>query len=332
MGRGRPAAGKPARVAKLSSMSERTALPAVSADELELSPGWRAALEGYDRELTRRGSAAATRRAYARDLLELGAWATGRRREPGELAYRDLRAYAAALSERRLARASLARKLASVRGFHSHLVACGHNGANPADLLPAQKRATKLPRVLARDEVGALLDRIPARTPLEIRDRALFELAYSSGLRAEEIVSLELGDVDFESEVVRATGKGSKTRLVPIGEPAQRALRRYVETARRALGPTAEETALFVSRRGRRLSASDVRRRLEKWVREAAVAGRVSPHTLRHSFATHLLEGGADLRSIQELLGHSSVSTTQIYTRVEPSRLREQYAKSHPRA
>ena len=188
-----------------------------------------------------------------------------------------------------MARASLARKLASVRGFHSHLVACGHNGANPADLLPAQKRATKLPRVLARDEVGALLDRIPARTPLEIRDRALFELAYSSGLRAEEIVSLELGDVDFESEVVRATGKGSKTRLVPIGEPAQRALRRYVETARRALGPTAEETALFVSRRGRRLSASDVRRRLEKWVREAAVAGsRLTPHAaplLRHASA-----------------------------------------------
>jgi integrase/recombinase XerC/integrase/recombinase XerD len=204
--------------------------------------------------------------------------------------------------------------------------------ANPADLLPAQKRDSRLPRVLAREQVAALLDRIPARTPLEVRDRALFELAYSCGLRAEEIVSIDLGDVDFDSETVRATGKGSKTRVVPIGEPAQGALRRYLEASRRALGPQPDEPALFVSRRGRRLSASDVRRRLQKWVREAAVAGRVSPHTLRHSFATHLLEGGADLRSIQELLGHSTVSTTQIYTRVEPSRLRQEYARSHPRA
>ena len=131
---------------------------------------------------------------------------------------------------------------------------------------------------------------------------------------------------------MRVTGKGNKARVVPIGEPAQRALRRYLETARHALGPAGDEPALFVSRRGRRLSPSDVRRRLEKWVRETAVAGQVSPHTLRHSFATHLLEGGADLRSIQELLGHASVSTTQVYTRVEPSRLRHEYAKSHPRA
>ena len=184
--------------------------------------------------------------------------------------------------------------------------------------------------MLGRDEVAALLDRIPARTPLEVRDRALFELAYSCGLRAEEIVTLDLGDVDFDSETVRVTGKGSKTRVVPIGEPAQRALRRYLESARHALGPAADEPALFVSRRGRRLSPSDVRRRLEKWVREAAVAGRISPHTLRHSFATHLLEGGADLRSIQELLGHASVSTTQIYTRVEPSRLRQRVRKVSP--
>ena len=128
------------------------------------------------------------------------------------------------------------------------------------------------------------------------------------------------------------TGKGSKTRIVPVGEPAQRALRRYLERARPALGPRGEERALFVSRRGRRLSASDVRRRLARWVREVALAAKVSPHTLRHSFATHLLEGGADLRSIQELLGHASVSTTQVYTRVEPGRLRTEYARSHPRA
>ena len=219
-----------------------------------------------------------------------------------------------------------------MRSFHGRLVDAGESPQNPADLLPTPKGEQRLPRVLAADDVAALLERIPARGPLEIRDRALFELAYSCGLRAEEIVSLDLGDTDFEAETVRVTGKGRKTRLIPVGEPAQRALRRYLDTARHALEPRPDEQALFVSRRGRRLSASDIRRRLEKWVREAAVAGRVSPHTLRHSFATHLLEGGADLRSIQDLLGHASLSTTQVYTRIEPSRLRSEYAKAHPRA
>ena len=290
------------------------------------------ALESYAGELRTRGAAEGTRRAYGRDLLELAAWASARGLEPGELAYRDLRGYAAALSERRLERASAARKLIAVRGLHAHLLATGATTSNPADLLPTPKRDSKLPRVLGRDEVASLLDRIPAGGPLEVRDRAIFELAYSSGLRAQEIVSLDLGDTDFDSETVRVTGKGNKTRVLPVGEPAQRALQRYLEAARHALGPARAEQALFISRRGRRLSPSDVRRRLEKWVREAAVAGRISPHTLRHSFATHLLEGGADLRSIQELLGHASVSTTQVYTRVEPSRLRQEYAKSHPRA
>jgi site-specific recombinase XerD len=307
-------------------------MPTESTDELEISPAWRRALEGYDAELGTRNAAAATRRAYGRDLRELAAWATERGREPGTLAYRDLRAYAATLSERGLAKSSVARKLAASRGFHAYLVTAGDAGDNPADLLPTPKRESKLPRVLGPDQVAALLDRIPARTPLEVRDRALFEIAYSCGLRADELVNLDAGDLDFDSETVRATGKGNKTRVLPMGEPAQRALRRYLETARPALASPRGEPALFLSKRGRRLSSSDVRRRLSKWVREAAVAGAVSPHTLRHSFATHLLEGGADLRSIQELLGHSSVSTTQVYTRVEPSRLRREYARAHPRA
>lgn len=308
------------------------ATKAPASEDLELSAAWRRLIGDYLRELATRGSSGETLRAYGRDLLELGAWATARGREPGKMAYRDLRAYAAALSDRRLAKASVARKLAAARSFHAHLVATGVSTSNPADLVPTPKRDQRLPRVLGRDELAELLERIPARSPLEVRDRALFELAYSCGLRADEIVSLDLGDVDFEAETVRVTGKGSKTRVLPIGEPAQRALRAYLERARHALGTQRDEPALFVSRRGRRLSSSDVRRRLDKWVREAAVAGRISPHTLRHSFATHLLEGGADLRSIQELLGHASVSTTQVYTRVEPSRLRKEYAKSHPRA
>lgn len=303
-----------------------------SAPEPEISPGWEAALMRFRRELETRSASPNTLRAYGADLRELAAWATGRDREPATLAYRDLRGYAAALSERGLARSSVARKLAAVRSFHAHLVRRGDAEQNPAELLPTPKAESRLPRVLGPDEVAALLDRIPARTPLEVRDRALFEVAYSCGLRAEELVNLDLGSIDFDSETLRVLGKGSKTRIVPVGEPAQRALERYIERARPALTAASEEAALFVSRRGRRLSTSDVRRRLALWVREAAVAGHISPHTLRHSFATHLLEGGADLRSIQELLGHASVSTTQVYTRVEPSRLRREYARSHPRA
>jgi integrase/recombinase XerC/integrase/recombinase XerD len=298
----------------------------------EVSPAWEAALLDFRRELERRGSSRHTVRAYGGDLAELAEWATARRKGPGSLAYRDLRSYAAALSERGLARASVARKLAAVRSLHEHLARTGAASQNPAQLLPIPKKAPRLPRVLGPDEIAALLDRIPASGPLEIRDRAMLELTYACGLRAGEIINLDTEAVDFESETLRVIGKGSKTRIVPMGEPAQRALDRYLRTARPALTADRAEPALFLSRRGRRLSPSDIRRRLDRWVREAAVAGHVSPHTLRHSFATHLLEGGADLRSIQELLGHSSVSTTQVYTRVEPGRLRREYTRSHPRA
>jgi site-specific recombinase XerD len=299
---------------------------------VEMSPAWEAALLGFRRELETRGASRHTLRAYGNDLSELAGWATGRGRAPGELVYRDLRAYASTLSERGLAPATVARKLAAVRSLHDHLVRAQGAAQNPGELLPSPKRGSRLPRVLGPDQIAALLDRVPASGPLEVRDRALLELAYACGLRAEEIVNLDLDSPDFESEALRVTGKGSKTRIVPMGEPAQRALERYLQAARPALAANGQEPALFLSRRGRRLSPSDVRRRLERWVREAAVAGHVSPHTLRHSFATHLLEGGADLRSIQELLGHASVSTTQVYTRVEPQRLRREYARSHPRA
>jgi integrase/recombinase XerC/integrase/recombinase XerD len=300
--------------------------------EQELSAGWTRALERFDRQLGARGAAANTRRAYATDLRQLAAWASGRGLEPDRVAYRQLRGYAAELSERGAAKSTVARKLAAVRSLYDHLVAVGEVPQNPAELLPSPKRDSRLPRTLSMNEIAKLLDRIPAGTPLETRDRAMLELAYSSGLRCEEIVTLDLDAPDFDSETLRVTGKGGKTRVVPIGEPAQRALERYLAGSRPELAADRDVVALFLSRRGRRLSASDVRRRLARWVREAAIAGGISPHSLRHSFATHLLEGGADLRSIQELLGHSSVSTTQIYTRVEPTRLRKQYARSHPRA
>jgi integrase/recombinase XerC/integrase/recombinase XerD len=196
----------------------------------------------------------------------------------------------------------------------------------------APKRPQHLPTVLKPEELARLLDRIPAASALELRDRAMLELAYACGLRAEEIVNLDVASVLFDAEEVRVEGKGAKTRLVPAGEPALRSVARYLERARAALGADDGEPALFLSKSGRRLSTSDVRRRLRTWTRKVGIPGAVSPHSLRHSFATHLLEGGADLRVIQELLGHASISTTQIYTRVESARLRDAYAKSHPRA
>jgi site-specific recombinase XerD len=293
---------------------------------------WSEALALYDRDLRARSAAERTRRAYGVDLGQFVEWAGERGVGPGGLRHRDVRRYAAALSAAGAAPASVARKLAAIRGLYDFLVRSERLGQNPADLVSSPKREEKLPRVLSADQMRGLLERIPAGTPLELRDRAMLELAYSCGLRCEEIVQLDEESVDFESERVRVLGKGSKERLLPVGEPAQRALRRYAERGRPALVENRGERALFLSKSGRRLSNSDVTRRLARWIREAAVGAGVSPHSLRHSFATHLLEGGADLRAIQELLGHASISTTQVYTRVDAARLRDAYAATHPRA
>jgi integrase/recombinase XerC/integrase/recombinase XerD len=291
---------------------------------------WDEALAAYDRDLRGRGAAERTRRAYAVDLGQFAEWAGGR--APKEIRHRDVRRFAAGLSSEGAAPATVARKLAAVRGLFDFLVRTDRVGQNPAELVSSPKREQKLPRVLTTEQVRSLLERIPARTPLELRDRAMLELAYSCGLRCEEIVNLDVGALDFETEQLRVLGKGSKERLLPVGEPAQAALRRYAERGRRALLSDPREPALFLSKSGRRLSNSDVTRRLGRWVREAALAAEISPHSLRHSFATHLLEGGADLRTIQELLGHASISTTQVYTRVDAARLRDAYAATHPRA
>jgi integrase/recombinase XerC/integrase/recombinase XerD len=303
-----------------------------SAIETEPSPRWRAALGLLDADLRRRGAAEKTRRAYGFDLHDLATWATSHGLEPTAMTTRDVRRYAVSLSEREAAPATVARRLAATRAFFRCLREHGHVPQNPADLVASPKRASKLPTVLRPDELAALLDRIPATTPLEVRDRALFEIAYACGLRAEELVRLDVGSVEFDSEQVRVEGKGSKTRLVPVGESAQSAITRYLERARPLLVVDRDEAALFLSRSGRRLSTSDVRRRLRNWTRKVGLPSSVSPHALRHSFATHLLEGGADLRSIQEMLGHATISTTQIYTRVDSARLRAAYSKSHPRA
>jgi site-specific recombinase XerD len=286
----------------------------------------------YDRDLKARGSAERTRRAYGVDLGQFVEWVELRGLAPGDVRHRDVRRYGAGLSSADAAPATVARKLAAIRGLFDFLVRTERVGQNPADLVSSPKKAEKLPRVLSQEQMRTLLERIPARTPLELRDRAMLELAYSCGLRCEEIVNLDRGALDHETEQLRVLGKGSKERLLPVGEPAQKALRRYMERGRQALATDPREPALFLSKSGRRLSNSDITRRLGLWTREAALAAGVSPHALRHSFATHLLEGGADLRTIQELLGHSSISTTQVYTRVDAARLRDTYAAAHPRA
>jgi integrase/recombinase XerC/integrase/recombinase XerD len=298
----------------------------------ELAPEWEQCLVLHDSDLGRRGVAPRTRTAYSSDLRDLAAWATEAGFQPQAVTPKLLRRYAATLGAAQLAPATVSRKLAAIRSLYRTLREHGQIEASPADLVSGPRKPQQLPRVLGQEEVTRLLDRVPTNTPLEIRDRAMFELAYSSGLRAEELVSLDTGSVDFDDEQVRVEGKGGKTRVVPIGEPAFKALSRYAERARPVLREDDRVQALFLSRTGKRLSTSDVRRRLTLWGQRAGVPGGVHPHALRHSFATHMLDGGADLRTIQELLGHSRISTTQIYTRVESARLASAYANAHPRA
>jgi site-specific recombinase XerD len=301
-----------------------------------ITPSWRTALEAFDADLRRRAVAERTRHAYAIDCHQFAEWASAHGLEPGTIDVRPLRRYAASLSERGLVPSTVARKLAALRGLLRVQASEGARRDNPAELLSSPKKPQRLPHVFKPGEVEALLDRIPATTPLELRDRALFELAYASGLRAEELVTLELGSVDFDAETVRVEGKGGKTRIVPAGEHALLALEQYLARGRPALATAEPDPALFISKSGRRLGTSDVRRRMRSWARLAAAQvpalAEAHPHALRHSFATHLLEGGADLRAIQELLGHATISTTQVYTRVESARLRTAYARAHPRA
>jgi site-specific recombinase XerD len=326
-------------------------------------PAWNDALRLLEDDLLRRDAAVRTRRAYGVDLAQFARWASARGLEPDGIGPRDVRRYVALLSEGDAAASTTARKLSALRAFFSSQREHGLIAQNPADLVSTPRRGSYLPRVLKEKEVAKLLDSIGAggmsglgvagapgaggggvkaagpQGPLNLRDRALFELAYSCGLRAEELVTLRVADIDHDGEQLRVEGKGRKTRYLPVGEVAMTALRLYLERGRNGLSTPAEsstsaeaEGALFLSKTGKPLGTSDVRRRLRAWARRAQIPGGATPHALRHSFATHLLDGGADLRSIQEMLGHVSVSTTQVYTRVESSRLRSAYARSHPRA
>jgi site-specific recombinase XerD len=270
-----------------------------------------------DRFLESGGLSGATRRAYASDLRAFSAWLELEGLGLDDVDVRVLADWVTALGggRRRLAPATIARRLSAVRSF----LRFTYGPARVPDAALAPRRPRRLPEAPKTGEIEALLDLADGNAPLHLRNRALVELLYSGGLRSAEAVALDLGDVDFEREAVHVRGKGGKERVVPLGEEAALQLSRYLREARPSLVRGAE-SAVFVSARGRRLDTSTVRRIVRH------------PHRLRHAFATHLLEGGADLRVIQELLGHSSLSTTQVYSHVDARRLRRVYDRSHPRS
>lgn len=283
-----------------------------------------------------RGVSPATARAYRADLEQ--AWAAIHAARPECLAWteveeRDLRAYLGAAS-RGLAPASLARKLSSLRALFAHLAQRGAVARDPTVGLRNPKLPKRLPAVLSEPQTGSLLDHITGDDPLALRDRALLELLYGAGLRVSEAVSADVGAVSIAERLVRVLGKGRKERIVPFGDCALAAIEAYLHRGRPLLAARASEPtqALWLNARGGRLTTRSVARLLDQRLLEAAVSLRVSPHALRHSFATHLLDSGADLRHIQEMLGHSSLGTTQRYTARSTSALQAVYDKAHPKA
>jgi integrase/recombinase XerC len=282
-----------------------------------------------------RAASAHTLRAYRSDLAQLMEFLRQRgRAEIGRFDHRDLRAYLGHLDAQGLSRTSIGRKLAAVRSFCRFLLRQGLLAADPAEALATPRQPKHLPSHLNREEARALLELPPDDDGLGTRDRALLELLYATGARSEELVGLDLEDIDLRQRILRLLGKGKKERLVPFGQPARRALQRYFEVRRELLARRRRRDpgALFLNHRGGRLTTRSLRRLVRGYVRRTAIARHISTHSLRHSFATHLLDAGADLRAIQELLGHASLATTQKYTHLSQARLRAVYDKAHPRA
>ena len=227
---------------------------------------------------------------------------------------------------------TLQRKVACLRSFYRHLRREGVLERDPTAQLKAPRRSQRLPKVLNRGEVNQLLSQPKGTDPPALRDRALLETMYACGLRASEAIAVELGDLDLDAGVLRARGKGSKERLVPVGRQAVEALRRYIARGRPALIGVREEPRLFVNQRGGGLTRQGLYKIVQRHARAAGLEDKMSPHTLRHTFATHLLAGGCDLRSLQEMLGHADIATTQVYTHLSAERLKESYFEAHPRA
>jgi integrase/recombinase XerC len=283
-----------------------------------------------------RNASELTIKSYREDLACLVEYLTeiaGRPPEPGHISTSDLRGYVAALHEAGYAKTSVARRLATLRSFFRFAQREGLAASNPAKPMRNPRPDRKLPHFLTTEEIARLLEAPPSSEPLGLRDRAILESMYSAGLRVSETVGVNEEDLDLESGLVRVRGKGKRERLSPLGNYAVQALQRWLKVRQVSpREPKGGAAPLFINKFGRRLTTRSVARMLEKHIRQAALDTRTTPHTLRHSFATHLLDRGADIRSVQELLGHKSLVTTQIYTHVSTSALREAYKRAHPRA
>lgn len=283
-----------------------------------------------------RNASPLTIKSYREDLSLLVDWFEqqfGRTPDPKKLTPQDLRAYVAALHEAGYAKGTVARRLASMRSFFKFVMREGGIDSNPAKPLRNPRGERKLPHFLTGDEIKRLLEAPPKDEPAGLRDRAILETMYSAGLRVSEAVGLNDDDLDWDQRLLHVFGKGKKERLAPLGSYAIRALEAWLAVRELAADAEVEGmTPVFVNRFGSRLTTRSVGRMLEKYIKESGLDGRTSPHTLRHSFATHLLDRGADIRSVQELLGHKSLTTTQIYTHVSSASLLEAYERAHPRA
>lgn len=284
-----------------------------------------------------RGLSRNTLEAYRSDLQQLGEFLDRRGTGALEADHADLTAWIDELAAGRdgrppAAATTLQRKVACLRSFYRHLRREEILDRDPTADLRAPRRTPRLPKVLTRDEVARLLAQPSGREPAALRDRALLETMYACGLRASEAVSLELGELDLEAGMLRTHGKGAKERLVPVGSGARTALGEWLASGRQALVGDRDERRVFVNLRGGGLTRQGLYKIVRRHARAAGLDDRMSPHTLRHTFATHLLAGGCDLRSLQEMLGHADIATTQVYTHLSADRLRDVYFSAHPRA
>jgi integrase/recombinase XerD len=284
-----------------------------------------------------RGLSRNTLDAYRSDLFQFGAYLDRADADVLRAGHAELAGFLAELAQGGedhppVAPATLQRKTACLRSFYRHLRREELVQGDPTAQLHAPREARRLPHVLGREEVKRLLEQPRGLEPTALRDRALLEVMYASGLRASEVISLEVADLDLEAGLIRARGKGSKERIVPMGGQAIRALAAYLRRGRPALVGAGSERAVFVNFRGHALTRQGLYKIIQRHARAAGLAGRMSPHTLRHTFATHLLAGGCDLRSVQQMLGHADIATTQLYTHLSTERLKDVYFRAHPRA
>jgi len=280
-----------------------------------------------------KGLATNTLESYSRDLRQYYGFLSADSSASLEKASQStIVAYLMYLRKQGKATATIARRLAALKAFYQFLVKENYVSEDPTDDLSSPKLERKLPKVLTIEEVERLLSQPDVSTAAGKRDKAMLELLYATGIRVSELVNLDLGDVDLTEGFVRCMGKGSKERVVPMGEIAVGALKTYLETARPKMVADQHEKAVFVNHHGKRLTRQGFWKIVKKYAAQAQIRKEITPHTLRHSFATHLLENGADIRAVQEMLGHADISTTQIYTHVTKERLKGVYAKSHPRA